>query len=654
MTYRMIPGVVIALFAYASASAAEFDAARAFGARNAIEDIAMSPDGSKIAFITPGNGQSSTLYTVDAVEGAQPRKVAVASGDPERFSWCNWVANDRLVCAIYGVVVVDTEVTNFTRIFAINADGTNTKLLSTRDRLDTWVVQNGGSVVDWLPDEDGVVLMRRNYNKRMDVQWKTKEGSGVERIDTRTLATKVVEDAQPMVSSFISDGRGTVRLMSVARWQDSAYNLSPTITYLFRKKGSRTWENFGDYDMVTDAGFAPHRIDYERDVAYGLMKKDGRLAAYTKALDGSGKTTLIYARPDVDISGFATIGRRSRVIGARYDTDYGHIEYFDPAIQKVEASLGKALPRHQIDVVDSSSDETKLLIRASSDISPGAYYLFDRTAKRLVQLLEVQPSLSGRQLAEMKPITYTARDGTQIPAYLTLPPGRDGKNLPAIVMPHGGPEARDRWDFDWLAQFFAASGYAVIQPQYRGSTGYGDSWFQKNAFRSWNLVINDVLDAGHWLVKQGIADPRHLATVGWSYGGYAALESAVVEPSLFKAVVAIAPVTDLGMLKQDSRNSIYARIEADRIGSGSTAEASPAQHASQFKAPVLLFHGENDLNVDIRHSRVMATRLKGANIPSELVTWPKLDHQLFDSAIRADLLRKSDAFLRKSMGIPAN
>jgi dipeptidyl aminopeptidase/acylaminoacyl peptidase len=261
----------------------------------------------------------------------------------------------------------------------------------------------------------------------------------------------------------------------------------------------------------------------------------------------------------------------------------------------------------------------------------------------------VRPALEYAKLATMQSITYKASDGTSIPAYLTLPPGGAKTGLPAIVMPHGGPSARDEWGFDWLVQFYAARGYAVLQPNYRGSSGYGDAWFRNQGFQKWKVAIDDVLDAGRWMVAQGIADPKKLAAVGWSYGGYAALQSAVVDPNLFKAVVAIAPVTDLDLLKQEIGSTTWAN---KIIGSGPhVREGSPAQNAARINAPVLLFHGELDRNVSVTESRVMADKLRGAGKRVDLVTIPKLDHYLEDSRVRADMLRRSDAFLRASMGM---
>jgi dipeptidyl aminopeptidase/acylaminoacyl peptidase len=270
----------------------------------------------------------------------------------------------------------------------------------------------------------------------------------------------------------------------------------------------------------------------------------------------------------------------------------------------------------------------------------------------MAEVLASRPGLDGVKLATVKPITYQAADGSAIPAYLTLPAGSEGKNLPAIVMPHGGPGARDEWGFDWLSQYFAARGYAVIQPNFRGSTGYGDAWYQKNGFQSWRTSIGDVNDAGRWLVKSGIADPRKLAIVGWSYGGYAALQSSVLDPDLFKAIVAVAPVTDLDTLRDESRNfTNFPQVDA-LIGHGPWVdEGSPTHNAGKIKAPVLLFHGDRDTNVGIGESRLMAAKIKGAGGKVELVEFKGLDHQLDDDTARTTLLGKADVFLRSSMGM---
>jgi len=393
-------------------------------------------------------------------------------------------------------------------------------------------------------------------------------------------------------------------------------------------------------------------VDSDKNVVYGLDDKDGFQALYSISLDGSLKKQLVDSHKGADVDGLIEIGRKQRVVGVTYATDRRTTDFSDPQLHALSSALSNALGGEPVEFLDASENESQLLLMASSDTDPGTVYLFDKSNNHLAKVLPERPELAGMTLAKMTPVTYPAADGTMIPAYLTLPPGNDGKNLPAIVMPHGGPGARDEWGFDWLAQFFAARGYAVLQPNYRGSAGYGAEWYEENGFHSWKTAIGDVNDAGRWLKKRGIAAPGKLAIFGWSYGGYAGLQSQVLDPDLFKAVVAVAPVTDLDMLRNESRNFVNFEIEDQFIGHGPhVEEGSPARHAAAFKAPVLLFHGDQDRNVGVGESRAMNDRLKAAGKSVEYVEFPGLDHQLRDAAARVRLLSESDTFLRKALGL---
>jgi acetyl esterase/lipase len=640
-----------------------FDAAKAFGARQSVESLSLSPDGMSVAVVAPSTGQGSVVYVQSLAKGASRTFKAVlgANGTPDRLGGCDWVSNQRLVCTVYGVVGTSllVEPVQFSRLIAVNIDGTKLQVLSTKENSYTRGIQlGGGGVVDWLPDEDGAVLMERVYlpdDHTGGLIGSSKRGIAVDRIDTQTLATKTLEQPREDAVAYISDGRGTIRIIGVRsrRGALGGYD-SGNIAYYYRKTDSRDWLPMGEVVGEGHNGFAPVAVDHDANLAYGYKKLDGRSALYTIALDGTLKEELVFARSDVDVGELNRIGRRQRVVGVTYSDEFSHCHFLDPDFEKLLASLAKALPgRPGLRIVDSSMDENTLLIFAGSDHDPGVYYLFDKKLRQLETFLVLRGELEGVALASVKPIHYQAADGTMIPGYLTLPPGVDTpKNLPAIVMPHGGPNSRDYWGFDYLAQFYASRGYAVLQPNFRGSTGYGDDFFKQNGFRSWPTAIGDVLDAGKWLVAQGIANPDKLAVVGWSYGGYAALQSAVVDPGVFKAVVAIAPVTDLPELKEQHRQWSDFLVVSREIGEGPhVREGSPALNAAKIKVPVLLFHGEMDRNVPIRQSKEMSDRLGAAGVPHELVTWPNLDHQLEDSAVRAEMLRKSDAFLRRVMGM---
>jgi dipeptidyl aminopeptidase/acylaminoacyl peptidase len=295
-----------------------------------------------------------------------------------------------------------------------------------------------------------------------------------------------------------------------------------------------------------------------------------------------------------------------------------------------------------------------LLIFAGGASDPGRYYLYDKQTHELNELLDTRPGLENHALGTVSAITYKAADGTSIPAYLTLPPGKTPKNLPAIVLPHGGPSARDSWGWhadSFLIQFLAARGYAVIQPEYRGSAGYGDKWLMDNGFKSWRTSIGDITSAARYLISSGIADPKRIAIVGWSYGGYAALQSATTEPSLYKAVVAVAPVTDLELMKQESQKYTSSDIVEKFIGSGPhVIEGSPLRHVAAISAPVLLVHADMDLNVDIEHSDKMAAALKNAGKDVEYIRITGLDHYIDDSVQRTNMLLHIANLLDRTIG----
>ena len=626
------------------------DPAVAFGTRPSVEDIALSPDGSKVAYISPKAGQAAAVY-VASINGGEPAMAAAADGNPQRLLGCEWVANDRLACKILASLNA-LGALPVTRMLALDTDGTDIKVLTQQDDIDQRYGNTyGGNVIDLLPGDDGAVLMDRWFVPEIARKTRLaqeKEGFGVVRVDTRSGSTRMIEQPIRFGAEYITDGHGKVRVMGKMLPKNANGYIGRTINYSYRTADSDRWQTLGDYDVLSRDGLNPLAIDPKLNALYALKKENGRQALYRVALDGTLRQERIFAHPQVDVDGVIRIGRSRRPVGATYATEKREAVYFDPELNRLSASLAKSMPKlPQIRFVHSSADESKLLILAASDTDPGHYFVFDKASKQLNEIMLVRPKLEGAALAEVKPVTYKAADGTSIPAYLTLPPGGAKTGLPAIVMPHGGPSARDEWGFDWLVQFYAARGFAVLQPNFRGSEGYGDDFFQQNGFQSWRTAIGDVNDAGRWLVSQGIADPSKLAVVGWSYGGYAALQSAVLDPSLYKAVVAIAPVTDLALLKEESSS-----LGREFVGAGPhVREGSPAQNAERFVAPVLMFHGDLDSNVDIRESRLMEGKLRSAGKRVQLVVYPKRDHYLEDSQVRIDMLRKSDAFLRSSLGI---
>lgn len=647
---------VIAATVSLSSAQAQTDSATLFGTRESVEQISLSPDGRKVAFIQPLGGRASLLFTAEVGSAAPPVRAFGLDGEPERLRRCGWVSNTRLVCTVITMVDQAGQLLGFSRLVAVDADGKNVKMVSARESANALrIMQNGGTVLDWLPGEDGAILRTRQFVPEFSTGTNLAQkdsGLGVERVDTVTLSTRRVEKANRNAAEYISDGRGRIRIMGSQSSSASGYD-SRKVDYFYRKKDEDNWTSLGQFDLLTEDGFNPYAVDSALDVVYGFRKKDGRQALYRVALDGSNREELVFEHPHVDVDELIRIGRHRRVVGVSFATEKRQAAFFDPELKKLAASLAKALPSLPlVSFVDSSLDEQRLLLWAGSDTDPGRYYVFDKATKSLNEIILTRPQLENVELSPVKPVSYKAADGTMIPGYLTLPVGGTGKKLPTIVMPHGGPGARDEWGFDWLAQYFANRGYAVLQPNFRGSAGYGEAWFQKNGFQSWRTAIGDVNDGARWLISEGVADASKLAIVGWSYGGYAALQSGVLEPDLFKAIVAIAPVTDLEKLRQQSANYTNFKIIDAFIGNGPhIREGSPAQNAERIKAPVLMFHGDLDANVNVDESRLMASKLAAAGKKHELVVYPKLEHSLEDSNVRTEMLKKSDAFLRSALSI---
>jgi dipeptidyl aminopeptidase/acylaminoacyl peptidase len=269
---------------------------------------------------------------------------------------------------------------------------------------------------------------------------------------------------------------------------------------------------------------------------------------------------------------------------------------------------------------------------------------------------EAYDSLKPSDLGDVKPYPYKARDGRDIHAYLTLPPGRDPHNLPTVIFPHGGPEARDSMDFDWWAQFMASRGYAVLQPNYRGSSGYGADFILAGDGEWAGKVQYDVQDGVKKLIAGGIADPKRICIVGASYGGYMALAGATFSPDLYACAVSFAGLSDLnrmlytGTSFESEAVSVWKRRIGADVDSSKLDSASPANFAANVKIPILLLHSDKDTTVPIEQSQIEEDALKHAGKQVEFVTLEGDDHQLEYSATRIKLLKEVERFLAAHIG----
>lgn len=631
--------------------------ARAFGAREAAVSVDISPNGKRLEMLVPGPGRTTVLRVID-LPTAQVTNVIRSDAKPDSIQWCDFASDTQLVCQFGGNIAAgDSSMIGFSRLMAISADGKTIKQLGQKEQRggDESLRQFDGQILDWLPDQPGAILMARNYIPQLRVTGElnrdTRSGLGVDRIDLASLKSSTVEPPRLGVGGYQTDGRGNVRLLEAVETNHQE-NLTGITHFRYRTSGSGDWKALGDYNSRDQSGVYPLAIDGTLNAAYVLKKVGGRDALFTVKLDGSGTTTQVAANAHVDIDDVVRFGRGQRVIGYTYADDRQHVVYFDPEFAKLADAIRGALPGNPaITFEGASNDGSQLLIFATSDTMPGRYYVYDKAAHHLDEAASLRPALEGRKLASVTAVAVPASGGVKIPAYLTLPPNGASKNLPAIVLPHGGPSDRDQWGFDWLAQFLAARGYAVIQPNYRGSSGYGQAWEGKNGFQDWQTAISDITASAHYLVDQGIANPNRLAIVGWSYGGYAALQSAAVQPTLYKAAVAIAPVTDLELLKSEAEHYSSGDLVEKFVGSGDTViSGSPLRRAAEIKVPVLMFHGDLDANVGITHSERMAAALTKAGDRAELVRFAGLDHQLRDSDARAQMLVRIGEFLDSAIG----
>jgi dipeptidyl aminopeptidase/acylaminoacyl peptidase len=311
--------------------------------------------------------------------------------------------------------------------------------------------------------------------------------------------------------------------------------------------------------------------------------------------------------------------------------------------------MDKAIPDRWPDIVSWSKDLSVLIVHVGGADSPGGYYLYRPADGTMSLFATLNTDLGLKRYAAVKTIAYTARDGTEMSGVLTLPKGREAKNLPLILMPHGGPFARDDEEWDWWAQFLASRGYAVLQPNYRGSSGFGTA-FGKLGEGQWGLKMQDDLtDAVAWAAKQGIADPARVCIVGGSYGGYAAFRAAQRDKGVYRCAVSYAGVSDMtAMVRYDSsflnggRSKDYLRLQAPDLKA-----VSPINFAGDFSTPILIMHGKADQTVPVKQSREMVERLKAVKASYRYVEQPLGDHHFTREADRLQFLQELEAFLTK-------
>ncbi len=375
--------------------------------------------------------------------------------------------------------------------------------------------------------------------------------------------------------------------------------------------------------------FSPEFFTFDNKRIYALSnigKDKVEAVIYDPKLNKEVKT--IYRNREVDVDGMSYSKKRKKLTVVHYYTDKLQRKFLDSLVEKMFKDVEKKLPKNvKITITDLNKNEDKFIVRTYSDRDLGAYYIYDSIQKKLTKLAELSPWLNPEKMAEMKPIKYRSRDGLVIHGYLTLPAslkGKRPKNLPVVVNPHGGPWARDEWGFNPEVQFLANRGYAVLQMNYRGSTGYGKKFWEAS-FKQWGLKMqDDISDGVNWLIKQGIADPKRIAIYGGSYGGYATLAGLTFTPDLYACGIDYVGVSNLFTFIKSIPPywKPYLDMFSEMVGDPARdkelfEKTSPLYHADKIKVPLLIAQGAKDPRVNINESNQMvdALRKRGINVP---------------------------------------
>lgn len=365
---------------------------------------------------------------------------------------------------------------------------------------------------------------------------------------------------------------------------------------------------------------------------------------------------VIFSHPEVDVSdGGYSLSRRGPAFAA-FETWKKQRYYLDDSVKSVYQKIESLLPKAEIRVAGKDLSEQKLIIRTYKDKSPGAYYLYTIADQKLRKLSDVNPSLPERELSEMKPVSFMSRDGLTINAYLTLPKGSSGKNLPVVVIPHSNPESRNSWGFNAEVQFLANRGYAVFQVNHRGSFGYGKA-FWTSGFKQWGRKMqDDITDGVLWLTDQKVADPKRIAIYGASFGGYSALMGVSHHPELYRCGVSYSGMINLFSYIRavPPYYKPYLQMYYEKVGNPETdvdyfREVSPIFHPESFKLPLLIAHGGIDPRVNISDVNLFVRNLKNRNVPVTYMVKQDEGHFFRRQENRQEFYRNLEKFLADNL-----
>jgi dipeptidyl aminopeptidase/acylaminoacyl peptidase len=595
----------------------------------------LSEDGRWLGTMQPAPGQAGAVprrnVFVQRLQGGQPQ------GTPRQLTFetardisaYRWKGNGTI---LYEKDFGGDE--NF-HVVAVDAGSGQVRDLTPWDGV-------RASVVDELVDDPGHILVSHNQRDRKLFD--------VVRLNVKTGQQTVLATNPGSVTEWLTDHKGRVRI-GVA--SDGVNN-----TVLYRGAEGGEFKPIIHTDFRTSV--VPLFFDRSNTRLYANSNR-GRDKSALVLLDPARPDveTVVYEHAQVDVLTAVWSRVQQKLTQVVYQTDRTHREVFDPATRAMFDKLQKQLPGYELVVQSATRDETRFVVAALSDLTQGTRYFYDARSNRLEKLGELAPWLPAAQMAPMKPITYTSRDGLSIAGYLTLPVGREAKSLPCIVNPHGGPWARDAWGFNPEVQFLANRGYCVLQMNFRGSTGYGRKFWEAS-FGQWGLKMqDDVSDGVAWLVAQGIADPKRVAIYGASYGGYATLAGVAFTPDLYAAAINYVGVSNLFTFMKTIppywepwRAQMYEMVgnPDDAKDKARMQATSPVFHVDRIRTPLLVAQGARDPRVNKAESDQIVEALKKRGVAVQYIVKDNEGHGFANEENQLDFYTAMQSFLRQHLG----
>lgn len=614
----------------------------AYGALPSLEMLKLSPSGSRLAFITVA-GEQRTLVLLDLATRTQVGGAGVGAAKVRDL---DWISEDQVLVTTSKTETVPqlgiyTQELFTSQIYDL---GRSRIIEVLKDTRDLFPILFSNAVV--VHGEEPQVLVRA-------YAFPNPERLDLFSVDLRSGRGRLAEVMGSAVSDFIvgPDGRSLARSEFDPVSQEWSLYLRQGGT--FRK----AWATEAPIDRPNLIGLGLNGDSVVVAADRPDLAQPGRDEA--EFFDVNLETAVWRAvRFEFSPDGLLFHPVTNRLMGATRGTDGGRVYGFaDPSARALWENVQRAFPGRAPVLVSWSNDLRKAVVYTAGDRDAGSYHVLDLDAARLTPAGAAYESITAEHVAPVQPVSYDAADGLEIRGYLTTPPGvQDPRGLPLVVLAHGGPASHDVRSFDWWAQALASRGYAVLQPNFRGSTGRGDS-FMEAGYGEWGRKMQtDLSDGVRYLAAQGVIDPERVCIVGASYGGYAAMAGPTLDPGVYRCAVAVAGVSDLRRMVDDEasrgarRDNTTTRywnrfMGAERLGDRSLDERSPARLAEQADAPILLIHGRDDSVVPIEQSRIMAAALRQANKPVELIELDGEDHWLSRGDTRTRMLTETVRFL---------